>query len=174
MTTTDDKELPLKNDIRLLGRLLGDTLRNQAGDAVFDLVERIRKLAIRYHRDDDSTARTELAALMTSVPREHTSHVVRAFSYFSHLTNIAEDQHHIRRARAHALAGSPAREGSLLAALQRMEASGISRQSLVDFFSKAQINPVLTAHPTEVQRKSILDSQWEISRLPHPQHRSAH
>ena len=90
MTTTDDKELLLKNDIRLLGRLLGDTLRNQAGDAVFDLVERIRKLAIRYHRDDDSTARIELAALMTSVPREHTSHVVRAFSYFSHLTTIAE------------------------------------------------------------------------------------
>ena len=165
MTPIDDKELPLKNDIRLLGRLLGDTLRDQAGDSVFDLVERIRKLAIRYHRDDDSAARNELAELMTSVPREHTSHVVRAFSYFSHLTNIAEDQHHIRRARAHALAGSPAREGSLLAALQRMEAADISRQSLIDFFSTAQVNPVLTAHPTEVQRKSILDSQWEIARL---------
>ena len=165
VNATDDKELPLKNDIRLLGRLLGDTLRDQTGDAVFQLVERIRKLAIRYHRDDDATARVELAALMTSIPKEHTTHVVRAFSYFSHLTNIAEDQHHVRRARAHALAGSPAREGSLLAALQRMEAAGITHAMLVDFFATAQVNPVLTAHPTEVQRKSILDSQWEIARL---------
>ncbi|MBK9625667.1 MAG: phosphoenolpyruvate carboxylase [Rhodocyclaceae bacterium] len=165
VNATDEKELPLRNDIRLLGRLLGDTLRDQTGDVVFQLVERIRKLAIRYHRDDDATARVELALLMTSIPKEHTTHVVRAFSYFSHLTNIAEDQHHIRRARAHALAGSPAREGSLLAALQRMEAAGITNAVLVDFFATAQVNPVLTAHPTEVQRKSILDSQWEIARL---------
>lgn len=100
MNATDEKELPLRNDIRLLGRLLGDTLRDQTGDVVFQLVERIRKLAIRYHRDDDATARVELALLMTSIPKEHTTHVVRAFSYFSHLTNIAEDQHHIRRARS--------------------------------------------------------------------------
>lgn len=165
MNSPDDKELPLISDIRLLGRLLGDTLRDQAGDGVFDLVERIRKLAIRYHRDDDHAARSELSQLMSLVPKEHTSHVVRAFSYFSHLTNIAEDQHHVRRARAHAIAGSPAREGSLIAALQRMEAAGISRPMLVEFFASAQVNPVLTAHPTEVQRKSILDSQWEIARL---------
>lgn len=165
MKSPDDKELPLINDIRLLGRVLGDTLRDQAGAAVFELVERIRKLAIRYHRDEDHAAREELSEIMASMPREATTHVVRAFSYFSHLTNIAEDQHHIRRARAHAIAGSPAREGSLAATLQRMEAAGISRQMLVEFLSTAQVNPVLTAHPTEVQRKSILDSQWEIARL---------
>ena len=90
MKSADDKELPLISDIRLLGRLLGDTLRDQAGDGVFDLVERIRKLAIRYHRDDDHAARSELSQLMSLVPKEHTSHVVRAFSYFS-------PPHHNRR-----------------------------------------------------------------------------
>ncbi len=160
-----DKDQPLREDIRLLGRLLGDTVREQEGVATFDRVEAIRRLALRFHRDDDPAAREEMEALLQALPPEGTNMVVRAFSYFSHLANIAEDQHHIRRARAHARAGSPPREGSLAFSLARAHAAGIDAGRLADFFAGAQVRPVLTAHPTEVQRKSILDCQWKIARL---------
>ncbi len=160
-----DKDQPLRDDIRLLGRLLGDTVREQEGAEVFDRVEQIRQLSLRFHRDTDSAAREEMNALLHSLPREGTNLVVRAFSYFSHLANIAEDQHHIRRTRAHARAGAPPREGSLALALARAEAAGIGADRLAGFFAGAQVRPVLTAHPTEVQRKSILDCQWKIARL---------
>lgn len=160
-----DKDAPLFADIRLLGRLLGAVIRDQEGTAVFDLIERIRQLSISLHRNDDAVARQELDELLNNLSREHTNLVVRAFSYFSHLANIAEDQHHIRRARAHALAGSPPRPGTFAQALARTAALGIDRPALADFFEHAEISPVLTAHPTEVQRKSILDRQWQIARL---------
>jgi phosphoenolpyruvate carboxylase len=160
-----DKDQPLKDDIRLLGRLLGDTVREQEGIELFDSVEQIRRLALRLHRDDDPAAREEMDDVLRQLPREDTNMVVRAFSYFSHLANIAEDQHHIRRARAHARAGAAPREGSLALSLQRALASGIDAAKLRDFFAGAQVRPVLTAHPTEVQRKSILDCQWKIARL---------
>ncbi|MBI3095719.1 MAG: phosphoenolpyruvate carboxylase [Rhodocyclales bacterium] len=164
-STAVDKDQPLRDDIRLLGRLLGDTVREQEGLEVFERVEQIRRLALRFHRDDDPAARTEMEAVLRDLPREGSNMVVRAFSYFSHLANIAEDQHHIRRARAHARAGAAPREGSLALALARALAAGIDAARLRDFFAGAQVRPVLTAHPTEVQRKSILDCQWKIARL---------
>ncbi len=160
-----DKDQPLRDDIRLLGRLLGDTVREQEGVAIFERVEEIRQLALRFHRDDDLAAREEMATLLRQLPRDGTSQIVRAFSYFSHLANIAEDQHHIRRSRAHARAGSQPREGSLALSLKRALASAIDAATLAKFFAGAQVRPVLTAHPTEVQRKSILDCQWKIARL---------
>ena len=164
-STAVDKDQPLRDDVRLLGRLLGDTVREQEGLEVFERVEQIRRLALRFHRDDDPAARTEMEAVLRDLPREGSNMVVRAFSYFSHLANIAEDQHHIRRARAHARAGAAPREGSLALALARALAVGIDAARLRDFFAGAQVRPVLTAHPTEVQRKSILDCQWKIARL---------
>jgi phosphoenolpyruvate carboxylase len=161
----DDKDLPLLDDIRLLGRLLGDVIRDQEGEAVFAVVERIRLLSIRYHRNDDQAARDELTDLLNNLSREQTNLVVRAFSYFSHLANIAEDQHRLRRARAYALAGAQPRPGSFAHAVARADELGIDRQAIADFFKRARISPVLTAHPTEVQRKSILDRQWQIARL---------
>ncbi len=160
-----DKDAPLFADIRLLGRLLGDVIRDQEGAEVFDIVERIRLLSIRFHRHDDQSARAELDALLNGLTREQTNLVVRAFSYFSHLANIAEDQHHIRRARAHALAGSQPREGGFAHAAARAAGLGIGKEKLAGFFATADIAPVLTAHPTEVQRKSILDRQWKIASL---------
>ena len=165
MTELADKDQPLREDIRLLGRLLGDTVHEQEGAEVFAMVEQIRHLAIRHHRDDDLAARQEMQALLFQLPGKYTSQIVRAFSYFSHLANIAEDQHHIRRSRAHARSRSPAREGSLEHALRRARNFGISAVQLECFFASAQVSPVLTAHPTEVQRKSILDCQWKIARL---------
>jgi len=160
-----DKDAPLFADIRLLGRLLGEVIRDQEGVVVFDLVERVRQLSIRLHRNADAEAQRELDELLNNLSREHTNLVVRAFSYFSHLANIAEDQHRMRRGRAHALAGSPARPGSFVHAATRAAELGISREALADFFASAHIAPVLTAHPTEVQRKSILDRSWQIARL---------
>jgi phosphoenolpyruvate carboxylase len=165
---TPDKDAPLFADIRLLGRLLGDVIRDQEGTAVFDIVERVRALSVRFHRhkdEDGQAARSELDALLNGLTREQTNLVVRAFSYFSHLANLAEDQHHIRRARAHALAGSRPREGSVAHAVARAGELGLGKDKLAGFFARADIAPVLTAHPTEVQRKSILDREWTIARL---------
>ena len=115
--TQSDKDTPLRDDIRLLGRVLGDTVRAQEGEAVYDLVEQVRQSSIRFHRDNDTAALRELEKILNGMTPDDTLHVVRAFSYFSQLANIAEDQHHIRRSRAHARAGSPPREGTLARAL---------------------------------------------------------
>lgn len=160
-----DKDLPLRDDIRFLGRLLGDVLREQEGEAAFDIVETIRQTAVRFRRENDRAAAAELDRLLKRLSRDQTNQVVRAFSYFSHLANIAEDQHHNRRRRVHALAGSPPQPGSLERALQAIDAAGVTGKALRKFFDEALIVPVLTAHPTEVQRKSILDAQRDIARL---------
>ena len=91
--------------------------------------------------------------------------MVRAFTFFSQLANIAEDLHHNRRRRVHQQAGSPPQPGSIALALARAQAAGIGREAIEAFFADALVSPVLTAHPTEVQRKSILDCQMEIARL---------
>ncbi|MBC8007319.1 MAG: phosphoenolpyruvate carboxylase [Prolixibacteraceae bacterium] len=160
-----DKESPLREDIRLLGRILGDTLREQEGEAIYDLIERTRQNAIRFRRDRDPQAKRELEAMLNKLDPVRTIAVVRAFSYFSQLANIAEDQHHNRRRRAHLIAGSAPQEGSMALALARASEDGVTSDQVSEFFSHAMISPVLTAHPTEVQRKSILDCQLEIARL---------
>lgn len=162
---TDDKDAPLREDIRLLGRLLGDVVREQEGQAAFDVVELVRQKAVRVRRDHDAKAGAELDKLLKNLPRHTTSTVVRAFSYFSHLANIAEDQHHNRRRRAHLLAGSVPQNGSLARALERVREHRVSEKSLRRFLDEALIVPVLTAHPTEVQRKSILDAERYIARV---------
>ncbi|MCX9154589.1 phosphoenolpyruvate carboxylase [Niveibacterium sp. 24ML] len=159
------KDLPLKEDIRLLGRILGDTVRAQEGEAAFDLIERVRQTSIRFRRDDDIAARRELEAMLDSLSRDQTIHVVRAFSYFSHLSNIAEDQHHIRRSRAHAIAGSAPREGTMARAIEAALEAGVTTSQIADFFDDAMVGPVLTAHPTEVSRKSILNCQLKIAQF---------
>ena len=163
--TAPDQDARLFADIRLLGRLLGEVIRDQEGAEVFNTVERIRLLSVRLHRSEDAAARAELDALLNNLPRDQTNLVVRAFSYFSHLANIAEDQHHIRRARTRALTAAQPQAGSFAHATARAAELGIAPDRLVDFFTHADIAPVLTAHPTEVQRKSILDRQWQIARL---------
>src|SRR5215212_7076545 len=125
-----DKDLPLRDDIRLLGRILGDTVRSEKGEAVFEIIEHVRQTSIRFHRDEDQEARRELETILNGLPPRQTIEVIRAFSYFSHLANIAEDQHHIRRRRAHALARSAPRTGSMAFALARAHEVGISQSAL--------------------------------------------
>lgn len=107
----------------------------------------------------------ELEAMLCGLSHEATVLVVRAFTYFSQLSNIAEDLHHIGSRRAYQLAGSLPQEGNMARALQRAADAGVGPEELQSFFSGALISPVLTAHPTEVQRKSILDCQREIAAL---------
>jgi len=160
-----DADQPLRDDIRLLGRLLGDTVRDQEGSAAFDLVERVRQSSIAFRRGDDVAARRELERILDALSREETMVVVRAFSYFSHLANLAEDLDNIRRGRQSEIGGEPPGDGSLVRALDRVEAAGIGPEALWEFFSTAAIVPVLTAHPTEVQRKSVRDLEMKIERL---------
>jgi phosphoenolpyruvate carboxylase len=162
---TPDKDLPLREDIRLLGRILGDTVRSQEGELVFVIVERIRQTSIRFHRDEDEAARRELTATLNSLSHGQSIQIIRAFSYFSQLANIAEDQHHIRRTRAHALAASAPREGSMAHALARARDAAISPSKLQNFFTNAIVCPVLTAHPTEVRRKSTIDREMDVAHL---------
>jgi phosphoenolpyruvate carboxylase len=168
---TPSKDLPLRDDIRLLGRLLGDTIREQEGEAVYEIVERIRQSSIRFHRDEDEVARRDLETTLNSLSRGRTNQIIRAYSYFSHLANLAEDQHHVRRSRAHAMAGAhvavaPApREGTIGRALKLAREAGITQADLQAFFASALVCPVLTAHPTEVRRKSTIDREMEISQI---------
>ena len=162
------KDLPLREDTRLLGRLLGDVLRAQTGEDGYARIEAVRQTAIRFRRAAPAEAagvRAELSALLNDLSIPVTLDVVRAFSYFSHLSNIAEDVHQNRRRRAHAHAGSAPQVGSVAAALANVALNGVTADGLDAWFAEALISPVLTAHPTEVQRKSILDCEREIARL---------
>ncbi|WP_245639930.1 phosphoenolpyruvate carboxylase [Paraburkholderia heleia] len=162
----DDKDQPLFEDIRYLGRLLGEVLREQEGDAVFDIVETIRQTAVRFRREDDNADALALEKQLRALSPEQTVSVVRAFSYFSHLANIAEDRHRNRRRRIHDLAGSAPQAGTIAHSLERLALAGAAATPVLQqFFNDALIVPVLTAHPTEVQRKSTLDSQHDIARL---------
>ncbi|MDH2400717.1 phosphoenolpyruvate carboxylase [Bradyrhizobium sp. SSUT18] len=156
-----EADAQLRDDIRLLGRILGDTVRDQEGAELFDLVERIRQTSIRFHRDEDRLARRELEQILDSMSTSETVRIVRAFSYFSHLANIAEDQNNIRQMRAGKGGGS----GVLAETLAHARAAGIGADALRNFFKTALVSPVLTAHPTEVRRKSTMDREMEVASL---------
>lgn len=159
-----DNERPLVEDIRLLGRILGDVIREQEGVEAFELVERIRKLSVAFRRDADHEADKALKSLLKSLSGDQAVSVIRAFTYFSHLANLAEDRHHIRRRAVHERAGDT-QEGSIEVALARLRWAGIGAKAVSQTLAHAYVSPVLTAHPTEVQRKSILDAERDIANL---------
>ena len=161
---SQDKERALREDIRLLGRILGDVIREQEGDTAFELVEQIRQLSVAFRRNADTSADKMLKKLLKGLSNDQTVSVIRAFSYFSHLVNLAEDRHQIRRRAVHERAGET-HEGSIEAALARCRQAGISAERIVATLTSSFVSPVLTAHPTEVQRKSILDAERSIADL---------
>lgn len=160
----DDKNLPLVADIRLLGRILGDVIREQEGKAAFELIERVRQLSVAYRLKRDTQAGRSLDRLLKNLSGDQTVSVIRAFSYFSHLANIAEDRHHVRRREHHERQGH-LQEGSLAMSLSRLADADIRATDIAATLANAYISPVLTAHPTEVQRKSILDAERAIAEL---------
>lgn len=155
---------PLIDDIRLLGRLLGDVIREQEGAQTFDLIEQIRQLSVAFRRDADQAADRQLKALLQALSDDQAVSVIRAFTYFSHLANLAEDRHHIRRRAVHEQAGRIQR-GSLAHTWGRLQQAGVGPAQLAQALQTAHVAPVLTAHPTEVQRKSILDAERQLARL---------
>ena len=159
-----DNERPLVEDIRLLGRILGDVIREQEGEPAFELIEQIRKLSVAFRRDADHDADRALKKLLKGLSGDQTVSVIRAFTYFSHLANMAEDRHHIRRRAIHERAGDT-QEGSIDVALARLRWAGISTKTIAQTLATSFVSPVLTAHPTEVQRKSILDAERDIAQL---------
>jgi phosphoenolpyruvate carboxylase len=159
-----DNERPLVEDIRLLGRILGDVIREQDGSTAYELVEQVRKLSVAFRRDADADADRALKKLLKSLSGDQTVSVIRAFTYFSHLANLAEDRHHIRRRAVHERAGDT-QEGSIEVALARLRWAGITPGTIARTLAGSFVSPVLTAHPTEVQRKSILDAERDIAQL---------
>ncbi len=159
-----EKNRPLVEDIRLLGRILGDVIREQEGDEAFELIERIRRLSVGYRLKRDASAGTTLDHLLKNLSTDQTVSVIRAFSYFSHLANIAEDRHHVRRREVHEREGD-LQDGSLAMCFARLAQARIKPERIAKTLQHAHISPVLTAHPTEVQRKSILDAERAIAEL---------
>lgn len=167
--TPDDKELPLLEDIRLLGRILGDTIRNYAGEAAFTHTETIRQAAVRFRKSEAGLygsveeqnaaheARKTLTDLCANLADAQALEVIRAFSLFSLLANIAEDVHQNRRRRYHRQQGSTPQAGSLARASLNLQNRGTSARDALAAMTRVHVVPVLTAHPTQVQRKSILD-----------------
>jgi phosphoenolpyruvate carboxylase len=163
-----EREAELREDVRLLGRLLGRVLQERAGEAGYALIESVRQTAVRFRRAEAGEAaavRAELTGILDGLSRRQSLDVVRAFSYFLHLLNIAEDRQQKRSRRAQQQQGLPPREGSLARALAQLKAAGVDSAALRAWFEGALVSPVLTAHPTEVQRKSTLDCEREIAHL---------
>jgi phosphoenolpyruvate carboxylase len=158
------EDQPLIDDIRLLGRILGDVIREQEGKDTYELVEKVRTLSVAFRRDADHAADRALKQLLKGLSAAETVRVIRAFTYFSHLANLAEDRHQIRRRTEDERAGDSA-DGSLETALARIRKAGVSSAAVVESLAHSYVSPVLTAHPTEVQRKSILDAERAIAQL---------
>lgn len=151
-----DKDLPLKRDLALLDELLTNIVAHHAGQ---DVLSELQGLL---HNGLDAA---ELLQQLRKLDIHQTTALVRACGFYAQLYNIAEDLHHERRRRAHMLAGSPPRQGSLKHALTQLHDHGISLEALTDTLRHASVVPVLTAHPTEVQRQSVLDGQRAVRKF---------
>ena len=154
---------PLREDIRFLGGLLGEIIRSQSGEATFDLVENSRKdaFAIRY----EEKSRDELAQRYVTPTVHDLMPVVRAFSNFALLANLAEDLHRERRRRVHLLAGDPPVASSLEATYQKLSEAGLTADTVGRGLARGAAVPVITAHPTETRRRSVFDAQNRITEL---------
>ncbi|PPD43441.1 MAG: phosphoenolpyruvate carboxylase [Methylocystis sp.] len=158
-------DLPLNEDIRLLGRLLGDAVREHEGAEAYERIETIRRLSVAASRNNDADAAAKLDQLLRALTAKEATAVIRAFSYFSHLANIAEDLHPLKE-RARALAeGGVLDEPSLSRSFKHLHKSAVGAGKIAAALSRGWISPVLTAHPTEVRRKSLLDTERAIFTL---------
>lgn len=154
---------PLRDDIRYLGGLLGDVIASHAGPDAFSLVEDSRRDAfgIRYAE----VTRDELADRYTDRAVADLMPVIRAFTNFALLANLAEDLHRERRRRIHLRAGDPAQPSSLQATFSKLADAGLSAQQVLAGLAGAEVVPVITAHPTETRRRSVFDAQNRITEL---------
>src|SRR5690242_6782140 len=148
----------LRNDVHLIGGLVGEVLREQGGPDLFDAVERLRTTAIALRSDGDSDPAREAALLawVDAQPTDRLLQLVRAFSVYFHLINLAEQHHRVRTLRDRQRAsGAPLHE-SVAAGFDELRDQGVSTQRLKEMLQRLQVHPVLTAHPSEARRRSLL------------------
>jgi phosphoenolpyruvate carboxylase len=166
------KEIPLRRDVRSLGRLLGEILKEQAGLDLYNSVEELRQLAIKHREmqaeegklgEDDLIERVR--KLIGDMPIKRAYQMTKAFAIYFELTNLAETNHRKRRRRAVELhrADFPPRPGSFRSALARMHAAGISAGDALLMLLRLEVIPVFTAHPTEVARRTVLFKRKRIA-----------
>jgi phosphoenolpyruvate carboxylase len=154
---------PMREDIRLLGSILGDTVREENGEEVFNLVERARVESFRVRRSEID--RAELAQVFDGIDIHQAIPVIRAFTHFALLANVAEDIHRERRRAIHQAAGEPPQNSSLAATYLKLDAAQIDSSAAADILNGALVSPVITAHPTETRRRTIFDTQHRITEL---------
>ncbi|MBP1821210.1 phosphoenolpyruvate carboxylase [Mycobacterium sp. OAE908] len=154
---------PMREDIRLLGTILGDTVREQNGEEVFDLVERARVESFRVRRSEID--RAELARMFDGIDIHQAIPVIRAFSHFALLANVAEDIHRERRRAIHLAAGEPPQNSTLAATYLKLDSAELDSATVAEALSGALISPVITAHPTETRRRTVFDTQHRITEL---------
>jgi len=175
--TGELKEAPLRRDVRSLGMLLGEVLREQAGDELFAQVEELRQGTIRRREAEESrpaqgatAAASEHAAhamaLVHKLPADRAWLLTRAFGFYFELINLAETNHRKRRRLALQLTGAAGRQrGSLTGTLSAMQRVGISAEEALDWLRKVLVVPVFTAHPTEIARRSVMFKRRRIGEL---------
>lgn len=160
-----DPHAPLRDDVRLLGALLGETLKEQVGEELFEAVEQVRKLSKGAHQQKNEDFE-ELKRFLGSLPDEEALQVARAFAQFLTLANIAEQHHRVRRRRAYQRApDASAQRGSCEETFGRLLREGISADDLYEAVSSQQVELVLTAHPTEVMRRTLQQKYNRIGEL---------
>jgi phosphoenolpyruvate carboxylase len=154
---------PMREDIRLLGTILGDTVREQNGEEVFDLVERARVESFRVRRSEID--RAELAGMFDSIDIHQAIPVIRAFTHFALLANVAEDIHRERRRAIRVAAGEPPQDSSLAATYLKLDTAELDSATVAERLTGALVSPVITAHPTETRRRTVFDTQHRITEL---------
>ncbi|HEY1647946.1 MAG TPA: phosphoenolpyruvate carboxylase [Terracidiphilus sp.] len=168
--TGELKEAPLRRDVRSLGMLLGEVLREQAGEELFTQVEALRQGTIR-RRDAEAHGQSEEAArhaaaaleLVHSLPVDRATLLTRAFAFYFELINLAETNHRKRRRMALRLSGQAGRQrGSLEGTLNEMRRVGIGAEEALDWLRRVLVIPVFTAHPTEAARRSVMFKRRRI------------
>jgi len=158
-----DATEPMRDDIRLLGAILGDTIREQNGEDILDLVERARVESFRVRRSEID--RSELARMFDGIDTDTAIQVIRAFTDFALLANVAEDIHRERRRAIHVAAGEPPQDSTLAATYAKLDAADIESDAVVELLADALVAPVITAHPTETRRRTIFETQNRITEL---------
>ncbi|QRI83540.1 phosphoenolpyruvate carboxylase [Glaesserella parasuis] len=149
----------MRSNIHMLGDFLGETIRDAQGNEILDLIENIRILS-RASRSGDEKSREQLLDILANISNEDVIPVARAFSQFLNLTNIAEQYHTISRHNKDAALG----ERSMGALFTRLKAQNVPAEKVIATVEKLLIDLVLTAHPTEVTRRSLVHKHVEINR----------
>lgn len=159
-----DSEAPLRRDVRLLGRVLGQVLVEQAGPELLEAVERIRRFSRDARAAGDPALRAELAGAVRALDDDGRTLVLRAFGLYFQLANLAEQHHRLRRRRTYEREQRAPRE-SLAEAFARLEAAGVSQEERERAVGRLSLELVLTAHPTEATRRGVLAAHLRLSRL---------